>query len=411
MSTFALAEQATNEHHPLYRLMTERENELYARPNDIRSPFGRDSNRILHSTAYRRLKHKTQVFFNVENDHICTRIEHVAHVESVSFTIAAHLGLNTELTRAIALGHDLGHAPFGHQGESNINRLTQTYLKERFWHEKNGVRMVDKLELLEDTFGHYKNLHLTYATRDGILAHCGEVDENALRPRDAHISIGAFSAPGDYAPATWEGCVVKLSDKIAYLGRDIEDAIKLGFLSDIELKELQTLARRFGMDAINTTVIMHNMIMDVCRHSNAQNGICLSGDYLQLINEIKKFNYKHIYHNEKLEPFRKYSSLIIEELFAVLADCYDGAYTLHKLAEKEKNYPILAQEFGKWLAGYVTLDITPFPYGPKIIEQYENEKIYGDLTDKTTYYRAVIDYLSGMTDAFAIRLFRELLSY
>lgn len=411
MARYALAEQAMNEQHPLYEKMATRQNGLYTRPQDVRSPFGRDANRILHSTAYRRLKHKTQVFFNVENDHICTRIEHVAHVESVSFAIASHLGLNTELTRAISLGHDLGHAPFGHQGESNINVLTKKYLGESFWHEKNGVYRVDKLELLEDSQRQCKNLNLTYATRDGILSHCGEVDENALRPRDPSISLEQFTTPGAYSPATWEGCVVKLSDKIAYLGRDIEDAIKLGFLCEAELRDLDKLAQKFGMDAINTSVIMHNMIMDVCEHSSPESGICLSQAHLELINEIKRFNYKHIYNNEKLGPFRKYSNLIIEELFSILADSYDGENTLHKLIEKEKTHPLIAKEFGKWLAGYVSLDLSGLPYENTIKGRYINEKIYGTLSDEKTYFKAIIDYLSGMTDGFAIRMFNELLSY
>ena len=118
-----------------------------SRKDDIRSPFARDYTRVLHSLAYRRLKHKTQVFFNAAgNDHICTRIEHVQHVESVSNTIAKELGLNEELTRAIAIAHDLGHAPFGHQGEDVIKKLTQKYLEKDFWHEQNGVYFVDDKE-------------------------------------------------------------------------------------------------------------------------------------------------------------------------------------------------------------------------------------------------------------------------
>lgn len=105
--------------------LTARAVDLYSREDDVRSPFARDYTRILHSLAYRRLKHKTQVFFNIDNDHICTRMEHVAHVESVSHTIAKSLGLNDELTKAIAMGHDLGHAPFGHQGETVISELSK----------------------------------------------------------------------------------------------------------------------------------------------------------------------------------------------------------------------------------------------------------------------------------------------
>lgn len=237
--------------------LTERTSELYSRNDDVRSPFARDYTRILHSLAYRRLKHKTQVFFNIDNDHICTRMEHVAHVESVSHTIAKCLGLNDELTKAIAMGHDLGHAPFGHQGETVISELSEKYLEEKFWHEKNGLRFVDKIELLEDNYKKSKNLDLTYAVRDGIISHCGEVDENGLRPRDELIDLNIFTRPGQYQPATWEGCVVKISDKIAYIGRDIEDAINLGFLDETTKNELLKMARANDENVLNTTVIMH----------------------------------------------------------------------------------------------------------------------------------------------------------
>ena len=119
----SFAEYAAAPGHPAWAQMIKRETALYEKPNDCRDPFERDYTRILHSLAYRRLKHKTQVFFNIDNDHICTRMEHVAHVESVSTTIAKDLGLSVELTRAIAIGHDLGHAPFGHQGERELNAL------------------------------------------------------------------------------------------------------------------------------------------------------------------------------------------------------------------------------------------------------------------------------------------------
>ena len=138
-----------------------REVPLYQRTNDIRSPFERDYTRIIHSTAYRRLKHKTQVFFSPENDHICTRSEHVTHVESISYTIAHHLGLNTELTRAIATAHDIGHSPFGHQGEKILSKISERDVGEKFWHERNGMIMVDKVELLENPDGDKFNLDLT----------------------------------------------------------------------------------------------------------------------------------------------------------------------------------------------------------------------------------------------------------
>ena len=182
-----------------YKELIRREDPLYSREDDIRSPFDRDYTRVLHSLAYRRLRHKTQVFYNAAgNDHICTRIEHVAHVESVSSTIAGELGLNTELTRAIALSHDLGHAPFGHEGERVLSELSEEYLGHSFWHEANGVRFVDDLELLEDNEMNLRNLNLTYAVRDGIIAHCGELDQNGIRPREDLGDLAAFERAGQY---------------------------------------------------------------------------------------------------------------------------------------------------------------------------------------------------------------------
>ena len=125
---FKFEEVAATKSNYKWDVLTKRLSSLYNRNDDIRSPFARDYTRILHSMAYRRLKHKTQVFFNIDNDHICTRMEHVTHVESVSNTIATNLGLNTDLTRAIAIGHDLGHPPFGHHGEKVISQLCKKYL-------------------------------------------------------------------------------------------------------------------------------------------------------------------------------------------------------------------------------------------------------------------------------------------
>lgn len=266
---------ATKDNPDWYELIA-RENTLYGRDDEVRSPFARDYTRILHSMAYRRLKHKTQVFFNIDNDHICTRMEHVAHVESVSSTIAQYLGLNAELTKAIAMGHDLGHAPFGHQGESVIQKLSKKHLNKDFWHEQNGLYFVDRIELLEDNYRKFRNLDLTYAVRDGIISHCGEVDENGLRPRSNFMDLKTFSHSGQFQPITWEGCIVKLADKIAYIGRDIEDAVCLGFLDDMQKNELEKMAQINDQNAINTTVIMHNLIIDVCKNSSPDKGICLS---------------------------------------------------------------------------------------------------------------------------------------
>jgi len=144
-----LKNYAANENNLKWNNIISRKNALYTRNNDIRSGFERDYTRVIHSTAYRRMKHKTQVFFSPQNDHICTRIEHITYVDSISNTIAKYLGLNTELTKAIATAHDVGHSPFGHQGEKILSNISKRDIGESFWHEKNGLDMVDKIELLE----------------------------------------------------------------------------------------------------------------------------------------------------------------------------------------------------------------------------------------------------------------------
>ncbi len=407
-----------------------RQEEIYERDNEIRSPFDRDHNRVLHSLAYRRLKHKTQVFFNAAgNDHICTRIEHVSHVESVSGTIARALGLNEDLTKAIALAHDLGHAPFGHEGEVIIRKLTGEWLGESFWHEKNGLYFVDDVELLEDDENRLRNLNLTYAVRDGIVAHCGELDNNSIRPRQELFDLNRFENAGQYEAATWEGCVVKLSDKIAYLGRDIEDAITAGYLSGAAKGELQEMARARDDKTINTTVIMHNMILDLCENSSPEQGLCLSGPMSQLLNDIKAFNYKYIYGNPRLEPFRRYADLVLREIFDELHSYYDGPDTLRFMAGKSFGRRRFVREFAQWLARYVEmpaqLDAECMPDAEHIGEQLDaecapdwaleiagrccNRKIYGRLDDEKQYIRACIDFIAGMTDAYAMDCHNELL--
>lgn len=402
---------AATENNPNWEKLISRQVPLYERHDDIRTPFGRDYTRILHSTAYRRLKHKTQVFFNIDNDHVCTRMEHVSHVESVSSTIAQSLGLNKELTRAISMGHDLGHAPFGHEGERIIAALSEVHLNKAFWHEQNGLRFVDEIELLEDNYRNYKNLNLTYAVRDGILSHCGEVDENGISPRPISTSIEEFDAPGKFQAATWEGCVVKIADKIAYVGRDIEDAIRLGLLDQTAQRKLEKMAQVHDGKAINTTVIMHNMIIDICKNSSPDKGIMLSPEFNDQLKEIKAFNYEQIYKHSRLEPFKEYAQLVITQIFKALAAFYDGKHTWNKLDEQRKFTPNLVASFERWLAQYCDGNIVPAGPLKDTSLKCENLKIYGSLDSETVYFQAIIDYISGMTDSFAISLFNEMLSY
>ncbi len=401
---------ASGEQHPQYAVHIHRESELYARPNDIRSPYARDFTRILHCLAYRRLKHKTQVFFNIDNDHICTRMEHVQHVESVSCTIAKFLGLNTDLTRAVARGHDLGHAPFGHEGENELSAIRARYGLDKFWHERNSLRMIDSIELLRDAEGRYQNLDLTYAVRDGIIAHCGEVDENGLMPRTEAIDLADFSRPGQYDPFTWEGCVVKISDKIAYLGRDIEDALRLDFLSADDLAELRQIGDRHHEPEINTTVLIHNFITDICATSTPETGIRLSDPYHALLTEIKHFNYRHIYMNQKFKVYKDYVSLILKSIFDLLISAYDGERTPERLRALRRSYPMLAGDMERHLYHYSDLLPTDST-ADEIRTHWHNRKIYGRLATERDYAVAILDYIAGMTDAYAIRAFNELLTY
>lgn len=397
--------------HPEWERYIAREGGLYPRQGDIRSEFARDYTRILHCCAYRRLKHKTQVFFNIGNDHVCTRIEHVAHVESVATTIGNELGLNVELIRAIAIGHDLGHAPFGHQGESVLNDLSQEHLGEMFWHEKNGLRFVDSIELLEDSFMVNQNLKLTYAVRDGIISHCGEVDENRVRPRTDAADLSTLMK-GTFQPATWEACVVKLADKIAYVGRDIEDAIRLGFLSDEEKASLlNNIEPVDGRRALNTTVIIHNLITDICLSSAPERGICLSAAAGERLDNIKRFNDRYIYQHPRLLPFKKYAELIIGQVFQFLYDQYEGADTIRRLRALERYNPKLIKSFVPWIKKYMEPDALDAQEREKLEERLHNVKIYGKLETRRLYAQAIIEYISGMTDRFAIEAFQELISF
>ncbi len=395
---------------PNWEQLIQRDAKLDVRSDDVRSPFARDYTRILHSRGYRRMKHKTQVFFNIDKDHICTRMEHVAHVESVSGTIASYLGLNTELTKAISIGHDIGHAPFGHQGERVLDTISKQYLGKSFWHEKNGLYFVDNVELLANSYNERKNLGLTYAVRDGIISHCGELDQNGLHPREEFIDLSVFEEPGQFQPATWEGCVVKIADKIAYVGRDIEDAISLGFINEEGRKQLLRMARMHDEKVMNTTVIMYNLIQDICENSSPERGIALSDKFSDQLNEIKEFNVKYIYRNKRFMPYQDYSALVINQIFESLLDLYDETDIWKKLSKEKKYRPDTIDSFEGWLAEYCEEDYVP-PKLKKTAEACKNRKIYGRLETEAKYIQAVIDYISGMTDRFAIKVFNELLKY
>lgn len=387
----------------------QREYNNYHRDDDIRSPFTRDYNRILHCTAYRRLKHKTQVFFATKNDHICTRIEHVNHVSSVSYTISKYLGLNPELSIAIATGHDLGHAPFGHAGEDILKKIAMKDLGDVFWHEKNSLRFVDKCETLPGPTGDEFNLDLTYAVRDGIISHCGEVDETAIFPRNNKIDLESIESTNQYFPYTWEACIVKIADKIAYLGRDIEDALNLKILTRKQLKELIKIVKKNtgeSLSEINNTAIMHKFIVDICNSSSPNSGICLSKNHFSLMKELRAFSSEYIYQHERLKIFINYAQLILESIYKTLKKGYRKKDTLKEINSKYYNtYPLLISTFSDWLRKYSDNND-----GYSRESKYKNCILY-DMNDEKQYLQAIIDFISGMTDSFAIKVFNELTTF
>lgn len=375
------------------------------RKNDIRSEFGRDYTRILHSLGYRRLKHKTQVFFAPNNDHICTRIEHVNHVESVSYTIANFLGLNTELTKAISIGHDIGHAPFGHLGETIIKNITEKELGQNFWHEQNGLHFIDDVEHISDENNIKTNLNLTYGVRDGVISHCGEINQNGLFPRKEYIDLNEYKRPNQYSPYTWEGCVVKISDKISYLGRDIEDAIMLKIISYKDIKPLLNYCNKvflINLRATNPSSLMHLFIIDLCQNSSIDRGLSFSQEVFDLMKAVMSFNYEKIYRNEKLNIYTKYAEDIINTIYTVLCTGYDGLNTYKSLEQLNKKCPDLVTEF-------ITFIISRWDLSQ--IKRNNTSIIYNISYGEKEYKKAVIDYISGMTDNFAKRMYDSLCAF
>ncbi|MCI1821621.1 MAG: dNTP triphosphohydrolase [Megasphaera sp.] len=415
MGNGAFYKERMDENHPNWKLAIKRNGNLYTRPDDFRTPFGRDYTRILHSTAYRRLKHKTQVFFTTKNDHICTRIEHVNHVDSVSCTIGQYLGLNTELIGAIANGHDLGHSPFGHLGERVLKKISEKELGQPFWHERQGLRVVDDIETLLDPAGKTSNLMLTYAVRDGIVSHCGEMKQTVLRPRKEYVDLNKIERAGEFEPYTWEGCVVKIADKIAYLGRDIEDAVRLGILKEDgnplrDLKEQLNGHLKAQLQSVTNTAIMYPLITDICKESIPDKGLVLSEQHLNLMDTVMQFNYKFIYSNPRLEIYHKYAKLIIQSIYDILSRCYRGPDTIKELVKLSEEYPTLGAHFLERMRKYSDIG-REIAVEDNLGNVFGNRVIYHIKENESEYRSACIDYIAGMTDTYAEKIFDELTTF
>jgi len=396
-----------DENNPKWEQAISRESELYTREYDLRTPFERDEMRIMHSKGYRRLKHKTQVFFAPQNDHVCTRMEHVQLVASVAETICKYLNLNDKLARAIALGHDIGHAPFGHHGETVLQNLAKANNLHEFWHENNSLRFIDKIETLTDYNGFQQNLNLTYAVRDGIVCHCGEVDERFVKPREDAVDLYSIKKGGKYGAFSYEGCVVKISDKIGYIGRDIEDGVSYGILRKKQEEELLDLVHTIYPDIkineMNTSSFTHSLVLNLCSNSSVEKGLCFSDDCFEVLKLVKAFNYKNICCHPRIERFKKFATLIIETLFEQLVEYYSN--TKESINKDRILYPKLITTFEGWLTKY-----SDYNLAEKENRRCKNKLIY-HLEDEQEYKNCVLDFLSGMSDTFAIDVFGEIISF
>ena len=253
--------------------------EISEKKCDIRTEYQRDRDRIIHSKAFRRLKHKTQVFLSPEGDHYRTRLTHTLEVSQISRTIARSLNLNEDLTEAIALGHDLGHTPFGHTGEKILNEICETGFK----HNEQSLRVVDFLELRNGNRG----LNLTFEVRDGILNH-----------------------PLNYNPATLEGQIVSFSDRIAYINHDIDDALRANIIKPGQMPEvfLIKLGYTHGQ-RINT------MITDVIKNSMDKNQISMSEEIDHYTTKLRDFLFENVYYNKTAKSEEDKTNFIVEKIF------------------------------------------------------------------------------------------------
>jgi dGTPase len=244
-------------------------------PDPIRTAFQRDRDRVLHSKAFRRLKHKTQVFLDPEEDHYRTRLTHTLEVAQISRTVARALRLNEDLTEAIALAHDLGHPPFGHEGEEALDEVLKEYLPDAdFRHYEQSLRVVDVLEKRG------QGLNLTHETRDGILGH-------SKGKADLTDATGTAQKMGGLP---LEASVVRICDRVAYVNHDIDDAVRAGLLrhEDLPHETLNVLGRSHG-DRITT------MVLNVIETSMDKPVVAMSEPILGATNRLKDFLFANVY--------------------------------------------------------------------------------------------------------------------
>jgi dGTPase len=325
--------------------------------DDHRMPYKRDVDRILHSKAYSRYVDKTQVVYLVDNDHITHRSLHVQLVSSFARGIAEILRLNLDLVEAIALGHDVGHAPFGHEGEGYLSALSEEYGNGTFCHPLQSCRLFSEIE----------PLNLGLAVYDGFLCHDGGMSGRIAAPSYGKTWEDHFrerqskrDRPDEnIMPGTLEGCLVKLCDTMSYLGRDIEDAISLGILE-------RSAVPKTVLGSSNRE-ILSVLASDMIRNSYNQDAIAISEEVYEALKTLRRFNFEHIYVHPKLKGESQKIQNSYRLLFEWLLNDYSG--------QQEKSY--------LWIN-----------FLQKRSDRYRSE---------ATPVQYVIDYIAGMTDNFFVR--------
>lgn len=285
-----------------------------------RQHFSLDADRILHSLAYTRYIDKTQVFYLVDNDHITHRVLHVQFLSKIARDVGRFLGLNEDLIEAIALGHDIGHAPFGHDGERYLSDMCHRHGIGGFQHNVQSVRFLDRIERKG------RGWNLSLQVLDGILCHDGEIHEQSLRPQagktfadlDREMELKNNDPSANLTPMTLEGCVVRLADTISYIGRDIEDAIRLNLISrdEIPLNCATLLGTTNG-------AIVYNLVEDVIKNSMERDGVGFSREVSETLRELKSFNYERIYQNPKIKGEVGKIGRLVETLFELYLEDFD----------------------------------------------------------------------------------------
>jgi len=370
--TYEIIQQMQKHNSILTKYACKDEEAIYfiKRDEDIRSSFFRDADRILYSLAFLRLQDKTQVFSYIEHDHISKRMIHVQFVSKIARTIGRALGLNEDLIEAAALGHDLGHVPFGHVGERILNEISLKNNEGFFNHNIESARVLMNIE----NYG--KGLNISVQVLDAIICHNGEIAKGTYKPRsktneefleEYNRTYKDKSLLTKLEPMTLEGCVVRVSDLIAYIGRDLDDAIRLKKIKREDIPE--SITKVLGS---STKEIVSTCINDIVMNSYNKNYIKLSDNIYNAIEELKNFNYTYIYKNSESEK---------------------------TLTELENKYDVLFKTYIK--------DIENNNENSPIIKSYLNN-MCKEYFNNNTKERIVLDYIAGMTDDYFLNEYERI---